>query len=256
MEFRTMKSKKRIIIAAVVALFIIVIFLIVSDDKGEYVPYTEFVSEVENGEISEITISGETVNFYIENKDTLYYTDNPDYDMFKADLMSKGIKVTDEDTAEEAVAYVTDIIFNLLFIGIVAFGLYKVLSSGKKNFQIIKHTNVTFADIAGMDKEKKDMLGILDMMKNPDKYKQKGIRPIKGIILEGPPGNGKTLFAKALAQEAGFLKDCYQRQIYNLNYNGIYQRKLHLFHPFHHHGQRGQVKHRNHLSGHLRFEAS
>lgn len=203
MEFRTMKSKKRIIIAAVVALFIIVIFLIVSDDKGEYVPYTEFVSEVENGEISEITISGETVNFYIENKDTLYYTDNPDYDMFKADLMSKGIKVTDEDTAEEAVAYVTDIIFNLLFIGIVAFGLYKVLSSGKKNFQIIKHTNVTFADIAGMDKEKKDMLGILDMMKNPDKYKQKGIRPIKGIILEGPPGNGKTLFAKALAQEAG-----------------------------------------------------
>lgn len=134
MEFRTMKSKKRIIIAAVVALFIIVIFLIVSDDKGEYVPYTEFVSEVENGEISEITISGETVNFYIENKDTLYYTDNPDYDMFKADLMSKGIKVTDEDTAEEAAAYVTDIIFNLLFIGIVAFGLYKVLSSEKKEF--------------------------------------------------------------------------------------------------------------------------
>lgn len=198
-----MKKKIRIIITAAVAFFIVVILFFTFDDKGEYVPYTKFVAEVENGEISEVVISGETVNFYLENEDKLYYTDNPDYDMFKAELMLKGIQVTNEDAAEETAAYITDILFNLLFIGIVAFALYKVLSSGKKNFEIVKHTNVTFADIAGMKKEKQDMLGVLDMMKNPDKYKQKGIRPIKGIILEGPPGNGKTLFAKALAQEAG-----------------------------------------------------
>ena len=198
-----MKRRIRIIITAAVAFFVVVILFFAFDDKGEYVPYTKFVSEVENGKISEVAISGETVNFYLKNEDTLYYTDNPDYDMFKAELMLKGIQVTNEDAAEETAAYITDILFNLLFIGIVAFALYKVLSSGKKNFEIVKHTNVTFADIAGMEKEKKDMLGVLDMMKNPDKYKQKGIRPIKGIILEGPPGNGKTLFAKALAQEAG-----------------------------------------------------
>ena len=198
-----MKHKIRIIITAAVAFCVVVILFFAFDDKGEYVPYTKFVSEVENGKISEVAISGETVNFYLKNEDTLYYTDNPDYDMFKAELMLKGIQVTNEDAAEETAAYITDILFNLLFIGIVAFALYKVLSSGKKNFEIVKHTNVTFADIAGMEKEKKDMLGVLDMMKNPDKYEQKGIRPIKGIILEGPPGNGKTLFAKALAQEAG-----------------------------------------------------
>ena len=156
-----MKKRIKIIIAAAVAFFIVIILFFTFDDKGEYVPYTKFVSEVENDEISEVVISGETVNFYLENEDKLYYTDNPDYDMFKAELMLKGIQVTNEDAAEETAAYITDILFNLLFIGIVVFALYKVLSSGKKNFEIVKHTNVTFADIAGWKRKRKTCLASL-----------------------------------------------------------------------------------------------
>jgi cell division protease FtsH len=71
----------------------------------------------------------------------------------------------------------------------------------QKNFKVTKHTKVTFDDIAGMDGLKKDMRQIVDILKNPEEYKLKGIRQTKGIIFEGSPGNGKTLFAKALAEE-------------------------------------------------------
>jgi len=61
---------------------------------------------------------------------------------------------------------------------------------------------VKFDDVVVMDNLKRDMQHIMEIMKNPVEYAKKGIRMPKGILLEGDPGNGKTLFAKALAGEA------------------------------------------------------
>lgn len=97
---------------------------------------------------------------------------------------------------------IMDIFFDVLFFGAIAFGIYKLIQFNKKNFTLVRHTGVKFDDIAGMDEVKKEMMFLVDVLKNPKSFEGKGVRQIKGVILEGPPGNGKTLFAKALAQEA------------------------------------------------------
>ena len=64
-------------------------------------------------------------------------------------------------------------------------------------------TKVTFADVAGADEEKEELVEIVQFLKSPNKYNTLGARIPKGVLLMGPPGTGKTLLAKATAGEAG-----------------------------------------------------
>ena len=63
--------------------------------------------------------------------------------------------------------------------------------------------DVTFADVAGLDEAKEEVVEIVDFLKNPKKYTALGGKIPKGVLLVGPPGTGKTLLAKAVAGEAG-----------------------------------------------------
>ncbi|MEL6656384.1 MAG: ATP-dependent zinc metalloprotease FtsH [Bacteroidota bacterium] len=62
--------------------------------------------------------------------------------------------------------------------------------------------NITFADVAGLDEAKEEVMEIVDFLKNPKKYTALGGKIPKGVLLVGPPGTGKTLLAKAVAGEA------------------------------------------------------
>ncbi|MBK6903715.1 MAG: ATP-dependent zinc metalloprotease FtsH [Saprospirales bacterium] len=63
--------------------------------------------------------------------------------------------------------------------------------------------DVTFADVAGLDEAKEEVVEVVDFLKNPKKYTALGGKIPKGVLLVGPPGTGKTLLAKAVAGEAG-----------------------------------------------------
>ena len=75
---------------------------------------------------------------------------------------------------------------------------------GMSDFQIepVSKIKTRFSDVAGMDEIKEDLLLLSDMMKNPE-YRKSGARIPRGILLQGPPGNGKTLLARAFAGETG-----------------------------------------------------
>lgn len=62
---------------------------------------------------------------------------------------------------------------------------------------------VTFADVAGADEEKAELVEVVDFLKSPEKFNTLGARIPKGVLLVGPPGTGKTLLARAVAGEAG-----------------------------------------------------
>lgn len=108
-----------------------------------------------------------------------------------------------------------NLIPTLLMIGVMIFVIVsmsrsfssagKISSVGKANVKtdLDGKNKVTFDDVAGADEEKAELQEIVDLLKNPGKYRDIGAKIPKGVLLVGPPGTGKTLLAKAVAGEAG-----------------------------------------------------
>ena len=80
---------------------------------------------------------------------------------------------------------------------VMQFGQSRAKKYGKEN-----KVTTTFADVAGHDEAKKELIEVVDFLKNPAKYQQIGAEIPKGVLLVGPPGTGKTLLARAVAGEA------------------------------------------------------
>ena len=81
-------------------------------------------------------------------------------------------------------------------------GIFNIGKSKATLFDKGTKVNITFADVAGLDEAKVEVMEIVDFLKSPKKYTALGGKIPKGALLIGPPGTGKTLLAKAMAGEA------------------------------------------------------
>ncbi|QYC31113.1 AAA family ATPase [Paulownia witches'-broom phytoplasma] len=95
-------------------------------------------------------------------------------------------------------------LFSFIFGFYILIHLKQMLSNKINKFNTnidSSKDKITFADVAGLEEEKKEIQELIDFLKHPQKYYKMGFAIPKGVLLEGPPGTGKTLLAKALANE-------------------------------------------------------
>lgn len=171
-----------------------------TNSKNQTVPYSVFYKEVSDGNISSVKIHSDKIEFYYVGSTTKNFTENPDSPLLKEYLLQNNVIVEQSKESSEILSLISDIIF-YAFIAVIILVLIKKFFAPNQ-FKIVRRTGKKFDDIVGMDNLKNDMKQIMQIMHNPAAWAKKGIRMPKGILLEGAPGNGKTLFAKALAGEA------------------------------------------------------
>jgi len=152
-------------------------------------------------------------HFKYEIGDITYFTDRLNV------LEEKGVKIdpTYESKTNWYGPLIGWILPFLLLIGLWLFIMRRmsggaggpggqIFNIGKSKATLFDNTNskvnVTFADVAGLDEAKEEVMEVVDFLKNPKKYTSLGGKIPKGVLLVGPPGTGKTLLAKAVAGEA------------------------------------------------------
>ena len=167
--------------------------------KIQEVPYADFYAQVEAGTVSSAKIAEDEIIF-VDAAGQELKTQNPDSPTLKEFLLRSGVSVKSEKSAAALVSLALDIFFYGFFFFIIFAAFRKFISPN--TFKVVRKTGVKFSDVVGMEDLKRDMAQVMQIMKNPREWEKRGVRLPKGILLEGEPGNGKTLFAKALAGEA------------------------------------------------------
>ena len=198
------KNKGLITILGIITVLAI-LFIIdgISESQKTYIKYTDFKQKLYSGDIEKASIDSDRVVFYVRKDSGEYYTDNPETTDLKENLLVNNVEIVDTFGSDDF-AVLFDGLFYLFFFAMVGIAIYKFTQVfGGNNFKVVRSSKTRFDNICGLEELKKDMTKTVDLLKDPEKYLKMGIRPPKGIILEGPPGNGKTLFARALAGEAG-----------------------------------------------------
>ena len=208
-----MRVKKSCLIVFSLCLvaFAVVFALTSMNEKAEYTPYKDFYKSLTSNLVVAAKIDGDKIYFRTDvyapttkeggwSKEYPLYTENSFSPTLYETMLLHGVKVERASDSGEILSTILDSIFYFFFFGVIFVAFRKFISPN--TFKVVHKTHVKFSDIVGMDSLKRDMLQIMDIMKDPKKYASRGIRLPKGILLEGEPGNGKTLFAKALAGEA------------------------------------------------------
>jgi cell division protease FtsH len=186
-----------------------------SRPAADVVSYTQFMEDAKGGRIKRVEIEGRN-NLTVTPADGRTYTMTaPPTDIFMVDDLRRfGVQIYSK--AEEQQSLLMQIFIGwfpmLLLIGVWVFFMRQMqgggrggaFSFGKSRAKLLDESNnqITFADVAGCDEAKEDVVELVEFLRDPSKFQKLGGRIPRGVLMVGPPGTGKTLLAKAIAGEA------------------------------------------------------
>lgn len=213
----------------ILGVIFIVLLNSVFNNTDTKMSYSELISSISNGQVSEISLSASDnkATVTLKESDSTGTTSKsipkevaiPSIDAFMEEI-ADDIKAGEITVIQEEESILITILsafspFIILIIFLVFWLVLmnpnqngnKSISFGKSKARMLNSnddkTKITFKDVAGIEEEKEELAEIVDFLKGPKKYTDMGARIPKGVLLVGQPGTGKTLLAKAVAGEAG-----------------------------------------------------
>lgn len=219
-----------------VLLLMVVVMLFVMSNDGAAIDYSDFLTLVRKGNVSEVVFQGsERIRGEIKELEKLpddlkkrfrgnnkvFHTNVPpgiakDQTSLTALLEKEGVRFrTEPEHGAWIMAVFVYLLPTLLILGIFLFFilprfrdplggsfLSNYIKSPARRYEKSK-MRVTFDDVADMQSAKSELQEVVDFLRSPEKFQRLGAQVPKGVLLVGPPGTGKTLLARAVAGEAG-----------------------------------------------------
>src|SRR5919112_192873 len=209
-----------IILVAIIALFFTV-FQPGSMDRDAQIGLNELAAAVKRGEVKRIDVAEDKLTIEIpgrgkftarkERNDTV-----PDlrakYGVSPAELERVDYRVSDPPQFTNWLGLAVNLLPLIFFGAILLFMMRQAqgsnnqaLSFGKSRARMFmgNKPTITFADVAGVEEAKEELVEVVEFLKYPEKFQALGARIPRGVLLVGPPGTGKTLLSRAVAGEAG-----------------------------------------------------